>query len=103
MGVFHTIRQLANVVWLSECPTEHIPFWLRVVAWLCTVLSLILLLVPSIITHSVQCLALVLSPIFLFAAVEMPRFQWPKPALDIVRFQVQPPQVSLFKRPPPLS
>lgn len=97
------MRQSGNIGALSKPRIENISFWLRVIAWFCAVLSVIFLLFPSIITHSVQCLALVLSPIFLFAAVEMPRFQWPKPALDIVRFQVQPPQVSLFRRPPPLS
>ncbi len=75
-----------------EHPPEKISIWLRVIAEICAALSIILLLLPSIITYSVHCLALILSPIFLFATVEIPRFQWPQLALHIIYFEVQPPQ-----------
>src|ERR1700722_7049249 len=100
MNIFRTTRQPGNAISLVEHPPEKISIWLRVIAEICAALSIILLLLPSIVTRSVHCLALILSPLFLFAPVEIPRFQCTQLALHIIHFEVQPPQVSLFKRPP---
>jgi hypothetical protein len=82
---------------------EKLSLWTTVITVVWAVVTLLLLLIPRVITHSIQCLAQVLRPVFLFSSIEIPRFQWPQLRLDVIFFEVQPPQVSLFKRPPPLS
>jgi hypothetical protein len=88
---------------LPDSSTEPPTFYLTIASVVYAILAFVLLLLPSVITHSIRLLILVLAPAFLFALVQLPRFQWPPKRLDVTSSEVFSHLVSLFRRPPPQS
>src|SRR5277367_3787449 len=86
---------------LIEASIESKSFHGRHTPVVLAVLAIVLLLLPSIIVHSVQRVVVLLCPVFLFAFVEIPRFQWPPLRPEGPSLELSSHAVSLFNRPPP--